>query len=313
MNRNSLNEMSGRIMHMAARVTLNVGDDLKMMQEMFIDGMNSDMRKAVERIQSFGFSSVPLPRDEPDKQQAGSIGGVEQPKGPAAEGIALFLGGQRNHPVIIGIDDRRHRPMGMKPGENAQYDDQGQMTLLRRAGLFLLSLDDDGQGTAPGGKMLRDRDGKLTGKSEPQQRMVSLRHVVKTAQERPGVGTKAGPPMTREQRAAADARTADYKHEGDTVNTEVRCTASKVQIMSGDTPVATYDKGANTWTLNESGGSFKVIIKGDQIACQFKDNDHSLRIDQTHIHMKFGGNAIWVDSGGCWSSVPIQLAGDPCS
>jgi hypothetical protein len=313
MNRNSLTEMSGRIMHMAARVTLNVGDDLKMMQEMFIDGMNSDMRKAVERIQSFGFSSVPLPRDEPEKQQPGSIGGIEQPKGPAAEGIALFLGGQRNHPVIIGIDDRRHRPMGMKPGENAQYDDQGQMTLLRRAGLFLLSLDDDGQGTAPGGKMLRDANGRLTGKSQPQTRMVSLRHVKKTAQARPGVGTKGGRRMTERQRVAADLNNAAYKHEGETVNTEVRCTASKVEIYSGDTVVGTYDKAANTWTLNESGGQFKVIIKADQIAMQYKDNTHSVRIDAKHIHMKSGGVAFWMNDGGIFSSVPITLAADPCT
>ena len=249
MNRNSLTEMSGRIMHLAARVTLNVGDDLKMMQEMFIDGMNGDMRKAVERIQSFGFSSVPLPRDEADKQQKGSVNGVEQPKGPAAEGIALFLGGQRNHPVIIGIDDRRHRPMGMKPGENAQYDDQGQMTLLRRAGLFLLSLDDDGSGSAPGARMLRDAEGNLTGQSEKQERMVSLRHVKKKAQPREGVGTKAGPPLTVTQREAQEKATAEYKHEGDEVNTEVRCTGSKVQIMDGETAVATYDKGSGTWTF----------------------------------------------------------------
>jgi phage gp45-like len=313
MNRNSLNEMSGRIMHLAARVTLNVGDDLKMMQEMFIDGMNSDMRKAVERIQSFGFSSVPLPRDEADKQQKGSIGGVEQPKGPAAEGIALFLGGQRNHPVIIGVDDRRHRPMGLKPGENAQYDDQGQMTLLKRVGTFLLSCDDDGKGTAPGGKMLKDKDGKPTGKSEPQQRMVSLRHVVKAKQERGKVGDANPKVMSAQEQAASDQKKADYKHEGDTVNTEVRCTASKVEIYAGTTAVATYDKGANTWTLNESGGNFKVIIHSDQIACQYKDNQHSLRIDKSHAHIRFGGNSIWVNDGGCWSSVPIQLAGDPCS
>ena len=314
MNRNSLNEMSGRIMHMAARVTLNVGDDLKMMQEMFTDGMNSDMRKAVERIQSFGFTSTPLPRDEDSGSKGGqSSGGVEQPKGPAAEGIALFLGGQRNHPVIIGMDDRRHRPMGLKPGENAQYDDQGQMTLLKRVGLFLLSCDDDGENTAPGGKALKDSDGKPTGKTEKQSRMVSLRHVTKSKEDRGKVGDPSGKKPTPQQQAETEKKRADYKHEGDSVNTEVRCTASKVQIMSGDTAVATYDKGANTWTLNESGGNFKVIIESDRVSCQYKDNDHSVRLDDKHVHMKFGNNAIWCDDSGCWSSVPIQLRADPCS
>lgn len=165
MNRNSLSEMSGRIMHLAMRVTLNKTNADPMMQELHLDGMNSDGRDKVEHVQSFGFTTTPLPRDQQQQQQDGGqqMDG-EQPKGPAAEGICLFLGGQRNHPVCIGIDDRRHRPMGLKPGENAQYDDQGQMTLLRRTGLFLLSLDDDGSGQQPGAVMLRDAEGRELGR-----------------------------------------------------------------------------------------------------------------------------------------------------
>ena len=86
----------------------------------------------------------------------GGVGGGDAAdEGPAAEGIAAFIGGQRNHPVVIGIDDRRHRPMGMKPGESFQYDHQGQGTLIRNFATFMLSLDDDGSGQQPGGKMRR--------------------------------------------------------------------------------------------------------------------------------------------------------------
>ena len=248
MNRNSLNEMSGRIMHLAARITLNEATDTLMMQELHFDGMNSDMRKAVERVQSFGFSSVPLPRDQSSKQQPNSVGGVEQPKGPAAEGIALFIGGQRNHPVVIGMDDRRHRPMGMKPGENAQYDDQGQMTILRRTGLFLLSLDDDGSGSAPGARMLKDAEGRDTGQSEKQERMVSLRHVNKQAQKRGAVGsTTPAKKLTTEQRVARDQERNDYKHEGDSVNTEVRCTKNRISFFAGTKEVGYYDVAQDTW------------------------------------------------------------------
>ena len=76
--------------------------------------------------------------------------------------------GQRNHPVCIGIDDRRHRPMGLKPGENAQYDDIGQMTLLRRDATHVLSLDS------------QDENGNQV------TRYVSIRHVEKQKQQRPG-------------------------------------------------------------------------------------------------------------------------------
>jgi phage gp45-like len=253
MNRNSLNEISGRVMHMAARFTLNKGNDISMMQELAMDCMNSEGRKAVERIQSYGFSSVPLPRDEAKQGSEQSGGDSEQPKGPAAEGIALFLGGQRNHPVVIGVDDRRHRPMGMKAGENAQYDDQGQMTLLRRTGLFMLSLDDDGSGSAPGATLAAD--GKS---SEKKERMVSMRHVQKKKQERGKVAApEAQAAPTAEQYAAEVKAKEDYKHEGDTVNTEVRCTKNKISFFSGETEVGFYDKTSKTWHLKGT-----IILEG---------------------------------------------------
>lgn len=273
MNRNSLLEMSSRVMHQLVRMTLNKGNDNPMMQELNFDGMNSEGRNFVERIQAFGMSTVPLPRDEQQGQQSGGGGGGgtgdgvggngEQPKGPAAEGIAAFIGGQRNHPVVIAIDDRRHRPLGLKPGESFQYDDQQQGTLIRRAATYLLSLDDDGSGQAPGGKRLRDAEGRDTGKSEKQERFVSLRHVVKKKQDRGKGGTPAAnlrtwadagydiKRMTREERAQAERAPnhEDYKHEGDSVNTEVRATAKDIQILDGETVVGRYDKQSGTWTL----------------------------------------------------------------
>ena len=257
MNRNSLLEMSGRVMHLAARFTLNKGDDAKMMQEIAADMMNFDSRKAIERVQSFGFTSSILPRDESDKkqgQQGGGVGGPGAPKlGPAAEGIMLFLGGQRNHPVVIGVDDRRHRPMGLKPGENSQYDDQGQMTLLRRTGLFLLSLDDNGDGSAPGAAMLKDAEGRATGKSEKKERMVSIRHVEKKKQDRTPAKTKdekgfpLSPQRLAEEEAADTKKKEDYKHEGETVNTEMRCTKNRIEFRAGDKVVGYYDVQQDTW------------------------------------------------------------------
>jgi phage gp45-like len=241
MNRNSLLEMSGRVMHMAVRFTLNQSNDNPLMQELSLDGMNSDARKVVERIQSFGFTSTPLPRDEQEQKKGAKQGGDsaagEQPKGPAAEGICLFLGGQRNHPVCIGIDDRRHRPMGLKPGENAQYDDIGQMTLLRRAGLFMLSLD------------TKDKDGKTT------ERFVSMRHVEKKKQERKkSGGTQQGQgggaaPGTLAAGGTSGQSQQDFKHEGETVNTEVRCSAKRIEFRVGDEVVGYYDKAGKKWVF----------------------------------------------------------------
>src|SRR4029077_16923551 len=108
MNRNSLLETAGRTMHQIVRLTLNKGNDNPMMQEMSFDGMVKEGRKIVERMQNFGMSMVPMPRDEDDKGGGGGGDAMQNLKGKAAEGIAVFLGGQRNHPVVIGVDDRRH-------------------------------------------------------------------------------------------------------------------------------------------------------------------------------------------------------------
>jgi phage gp45-like len=254
MNRNSLLEMSGRIMHVVQRFTLNQGNDNPMMQELHLDGMVSEFRGAIERIQHFGFTSTPLPRDEQQSQGSGNGAGgngLANIKGPAAEGICLMVGGQRNHPVCIAIDDRRHRPMGLKPGENAQYDDLGQMTLLRRTGLYLLSSDDvQPQQSSGGGSQ----------QQQQQARMASLRHVQKPKQPRPsdqqqsaGSGSTAST-VGAIARAAGATTTAqsnpqNFMHEGETVNTEVRVTKTDIQILDGTTVVGRYDKASGTWTF----------------------------------------------------------------
>ncbi len=122
--------------------------------------------------------------------------------------------------------------MGLKPGENAQYDDQGQMTLLRRAGLFMLSLDS------------KDKDGKTV------ERFISMRHVEKKKQDRGKVAQKGdgeGKTLTAKQQAAEDQKKQDYKHEGDTVNTEVRCTKNRIEFRAGDNVVGYYDVQKNEW------------------------------------------------------------------
>jgi phage gp45-like len=275
MQRNSLVDVSGRSMLQAVRMKLGSGmkiNDNPMMQELDFGGMISEGRKLVERIQGFGNTSVPLPPIA-KKALAAAGGGAQGKSGPQAgtfaagggggggggagggeagggqeeapEGIAVFLGGQRNHPVVVGVDDRRHRPMGMKPGESAQYDDIGQMTLLRRNGTYLLSTDSE------------DQDGKK------EERMVSLRHVEKKKQERkPQVPQKSRFQLqamsVRErkvyaqqlaQQAKDDQAKQDHKHEGDTVNTELRVTKKKIEFRNGDEVVADHEKSSNKWNF----------------------------------------------------------------
>lgn len=302
MHRNSLTDMAGRIMHHAVRLTMNKANDNPMMQELSFDGMVKEGRKIVERLQTFGMTTMPMPRDD----KGGQGGGEGNQKGPAAEGIALFLGGMRNHPVVIGVDDRRHRPMGLKAGESAQYDHQGQMTLIRKGGTFMVSLDDEGGGEQPGAVMLRDAEGRETGESEQQERMVSLRHVSKKKQDR----EKGGSPeanlrtwaaagvninrLTPEERAEKERAPnhEDYKHEGedDKINTEVRSTKNKIEIFDNQTVVAVYDRQSKSWTF-----------KSDKMNMEFKEINikasDKMKV-QCDGEFKLDGHPLLVNGGG---------------
>jgi hypothetical protein len=232
-----------------ARTMISAVDDMKMMQEMAGNFMKGETRDKVESPQNYGFSSVVRAATK-DAQ-----GIIKE----AAEGFISFIGGNRSFPVCAIMDDRRFRPMGLKEGENAQYDDLGQMTLLRRAGLFLLSLDgpDDSQkqsGQGGGGQS-----------QQTVQRYVSIRHVEKKKQQRPsqsggssGTGKPGGIGSARAGQLDASGGGSgqsggqsqqDFKHEGDSVNHEIRVSKGRIEFRSGDTVVGYYDGQSKTWVF----------------------------------------------------------------
>ncbi|MDU3925748.1 MAG: phage baseplate assembly protein V [Enterobacter asburiae] len=54
-----------------------------------------------------------------------------------AEAVVLFPDGDRSHAVVVSISDRRYRIKGLKTGEVAFYDDQGQTVTLTRNGIVI--------------------------------------------------------------------------------------------------------------------------------------------------------------------------------
>jgi phage baseplate assembly protein V len=115
MNPNALSKLIGPLLRkvqlMVGRCVINLVDDALKMQGVQISLLSDETRDKVERLQNYGFTSVPL---------------------PGAEGIALAVGGSRNHAVVIAVDDRRHRKIGMQPGESALYTDEGDYVILKR-------------------------------------------------------------------------------------------------------------------------------------------------------------------------------------
>ena len=228
-----------------ARSLVDTVDDETGMQEMKGSMLFGEAREKIESPQNYGFTSVALPAKK------GKDGKIEE----CAEAYINYIGGNRSFPVAAVMDDRRHRPWALKPGENAQYDDAGQMTLMRRNGLFLLSLDDE-EGSGNGGASTRAESGE---QGENKERMVSLRHVNKKKQERPkgksesseggdSGGASAGT-RAAEGGGGDQSNGKDHKHEGETVNTEIRATKKKIEILDGETVVAVYNKEDKSWTF----------------------------------------------------------------
>lgn len=124
MRRSSTADAAKRAYLGASRATIGKVSDGKKMQEVDLDITSDETRSGVERPQNYGFSSVPL---------------APSSNGEAAEAIIVGMGGSRSHPVVVAIDDRRHRPKDLQGGESIQYDDQGQKVHLTRDGVVIAS------------------------------------------------------------------------------------------------------------------------------------------------------------------------------
>lgn len=74
--------------------------------------------EGVERIQNYGFSSVP---------DAG------------AEVVVLCVGGNRGQAIAVGVDDSRERKKGLQAGDVAVYRKGGDFILLKSSGIEIHS------------------------------------------------------------------------------------------------------------------------------------------------------------------------------
>lgn len=224
--RQTLNHLSNQLRMMVSRATVREFDDAHLMQQVkHADVYHSETPSDFERWQMAGISAYPLKQDQDDKQNnskkssGGAAGSADQgdwnhdqPKGKAAEALMIYPGGNRSHPIGL-VDDRRVRPYNMPEGASSFYDvsGTGQMTYFNDQGAYLVSVNNPRYG--------KDQKEK--------ERFASLRHVTKKPQERE---IKEG------------QKQEEYKHEGESVNTEVRCSGSRIEFYIGGSLVAYIDK-----------------------------------------------------------------------
>jgi phage gp45-like len=112
-----------------ARSTVDTVDDTTLMQSFGGNMMKGESRQAVEAPQNYGFSSVCMGAD---KDENGKITG-------GAEIAVHYAGGSRSYPIGGAMDDRRHRLMGLDPGDSAQFrtkDDYQQFHMHSDGGFW---------------------------------------------------------------------------------------------------------------------------------------------------------------------------------
>jgi phage gp45-like len=281
--RQTLSHVANQVRMSMSRATVREFDDEHLMQQCKqADVYHSETPSDFERWQMVGVTSTPLKQDQDQQQQqskqssdtsAGSADqgdwNHDQPKGNAAEAVMMYLGGSRSHPIAM-VDDRRVRPYKVPEGATALYaaSGSGQMFYHNDDGSFIVvtnnpKYDNSGGGGGAGaggggagaGASIAKRDlsisARATGASGGQQqkeRYASIRHVNKKPQDRK-VGSSDQSGGSSSGSSSSSSSSQPYQHEGEQVNTEIRCTSSRIEFRVGGSVVGYYDKQGTKWSF----------------------------------------------------------------
>lgn len=104
-----------RVMLMVSRAVVTLVNDSLKMQRLQLGVLEGETKDNVERFQNYGFTGVPL------------VG---------AEAVIAFIGGNRDHGIVLAVDDRRYRVVGLENGEVAIYNFEGTKVVLKKGGII---------------------------------------------------------------------------------------------------------------------------------------------------------------------------------
>lgn len=117
-----LRPLINRTANITARSVVQLVDDGKNLQILQLGVLDEETVEDAENHQPYGFSAVPL---------------------EGAEAIALFPNGDRGHPLVVAVSDRRYRPTGGQKGEVLLYTDEGDIIRLGRG--HVVSIETTGE------------------------------------------------------------------------------------------------------------------------------------------------------------------------
>jgi len=241
--RQTLSMLANQVRLSCSRATCREFDDDHLMQQIkHADVYHSETPSDFERWQMVGITATPLKQDEDQQQQQSKSSQNEegdwnhnQPQGKAAEAVMLYPGGARSHPIAM-VDDRRVRPYKVPAGASAFYAASG-------TGQMVYHNDD-------GSSVVTTNNPKYGKDEKEKDRYASIRHVEKKPQERTKQsGEGGGGGDTGDSGSGMSGSSQPYKHEGESVNMEVRVTKSRIEFRDGDTVVGYYDKQNKRWSF----------------------------------------------------------------
>lgn len=112
--RHLLRPIAVRVANTAARAEVQLVDDSAKGQLLQLVVLDGEVIDGAEHVQPYGFSSVPL---------AG-----------ADTAAVIFPNGDRGHPLVVAVADRRHRPTGGDPGDVTMYHHTGARITMTQDG-----------------------------------------------------------------------------------------------------------------------------------------------------------------------------------
>jgi len=108
--------MKNKIFSIFARGMQKLIDDSAGTQKIQVVVLNGETITDVERMQEYGFSSVPL---------------------NDAETVIGFINGSKEQGLILCVNDRRYRPTGLADGDVIVYDYRGNKITCKDSGIEL--------------------------------------------------------------------------------------------------------------------------------------------------------------------------------
>ena len=120
--------LRGKVMLMVGRAILTAVGDGGGVQRVQAALLADESHDDAERIQEYGFSSVPL---------------------SGAEAVMVFPAGCRDHGLVVATDDRRYRKKGLQPGEVCLYTDEGDSMIFQRGKILHIEVGSEVRIVAP--------------------------------------------------------------------------------------------------------------------------------------------------------------------